>query len=335
MLSAMNRNKQLVVAALAALLPLATGCGDSGSSSEAHAAGRLTGTVSIDGSSTVFPITEAVAEEFRTVQPDIRVTVGVSGTGGGFKKFIAGETDISDASRYIKQKEVDGCSKAGIEYIELPVAYDGLAVVVNKNNSFAASMTVEELNKMWAADATAKTWKDIRPEWPDREFHLYAPGQDSGTFDYFTEAVNGKSGNCRPDATFSEDDNVLVRGVVGDEDGIAFFGLAYYEENKGQLNCVAIDGGNGPVKPSMETVENATYSPLSRPLFIYVRPDAAERPEVDAFVTFYLEKARELAGEVGYVPFPETLYKGIRERYQSRVSGTEAGKEGGLADLYL
>ncbi len=321
-------------AALAALASLAAGCSNS-TQSEAQAAGKLTGTVAIDGSSTVFPITEAVAEEFRRIQPDVRVTVGVSGTGGGFKKFMAGETDISDASRYIKGKEQDGCSAAGIEYIELPVAYDGLAVVVNKENDFAKSMTVAELNAMWSADSKARTWKDIRPEWPDREFKLFSPGQDSGTFDYFTEVVNGKSGNCRPDATFSEDDNVLVRGVVGDKDGIAFFGLAYYVENEGQLNCVSIDGGKGPVTPSIQTVESGEYSPLSRPLFIYVAKSAAERPEVNAFIEFYLKSARQISGEVGYVPFPEKISMGLQGRYKSRVTGTQSGVEGTIEELYM
>lgn len=321
------------ILAIASLAALVSACGDSGSS-ETQAAGRLSGTVSIDGSSTVFPITEAVAEEYRGVQPDVRVTVGVSGTGGGFKKFIAGETDISDASRYIKGKEQTGCADASIDYVELPVAYDGLAVVVHKDNDFATTMTVPELRAMWAADSASKKWSDIRADWPDREFNLYAPGQDSGTFDYFTEVVNGKSGNCRPDATFSEDDNVLVRGVAGDPDGIAFFGLAYYVENQDKLGVVAIDGGSGPVTPSMETVENATYTPLSRPLFIYARVKATERPEVDSFIRFYLENARTLAGEVGYVPFPQEIYDGLMQRYEQRVTGTESGKPGTVAELY-
>lgn len=315
-------------------MALVAGCGNSGES-EAHAGNSLTGTVAIDGSSTVFPITEAVAEEYRAVQPKVRVTVGVSGTGGGFKKFIAGETDISDASRFIKEKEVTGCAENGREFIELPVAYDGLAVVVNKSNDFAKDMTVDELRRMWASDSVAKKWSDIRPEWPAREFKLFAPGQDSGTFDYFTDEVNGESGNCRADVTFSEDDNVLVRGVIGEEDGMAFFGLAYYVENQSKLNCVAIDGGNGPVAPSMETVENGTYAPLSRPLFIYVSTEAAKRPEVNGFVNFYLTEARNLAGEVGYVPFPQKIYDSLLKRYETGVTGSESGEEGSVEDLYL
>ena len=313
------------------LAGLLAACGGAGN--DVAQAGGLRGNVSVDGSSTVFPITEAVAEEFRSVQADVRVTVGVSGTGGGFKRFIAGELDIADASRLIKSSEQARCLAEGREYIELPVAYDGLAVVVNKANSFAKEMTIEELQKMWNRDSTVKTWQDIRPEWPDREFHLYSPGQDSGTFDYFTDTVNGKSGNCRADATFSEDDNVLVRGVVGDKDGMAFFGLAYYIENQDQLNCVAIDGGKGAILPSVTTVENGTYAPLSRPLFIYVSPESAERPEVNAFVEFYLENAASLAGEVGYVPFPASIYRAIQKRYASRIVGS-AGSEGTMKELY-
>jgi phosphate transport system substrate-binding protein len=325
--------KNIRISALVLALLSACGGGDSG---QVQAGDGLRGTVAIDGSSTVFPITEAVAEEYREVQPRVRITVGVSGTGGGFKKFIAGETDITDASRYIKGVELDHCLEAGHEFIELPVAYDGLAIVVNKANTFAKSMTVEELRRMWASDSVASKWSDIRPEWPDRKFKLFAPGQDSGTFDYFTEVVNGKSGNCRGDVTFSEDDNVLVRGVVGDEDGIAFFGLAYYVENSGTLNCVAVDPGDGhAVKPSRQTVEDGSYTPLSRPLFIYVAVEAAERPEVDDFVRFYLQQARDLAGEVGYVPMPAKIYEGIQKRYEQRVTGSETGKAGTVEDLYL
>jgi phosphate transport system substrate-binding protein len=314
------------------LLSLAASCG--GSSEGVTNAAGLEGRVAIDGSSTVFPITEAVAEEYRAVQPKVRVTVGVSGTGGGFKKFIAGDTDISDASRFIKPNELEACEANGREFIEIPVAYDGLAVIVNKGNEFCSTMTVDELRRMWAADSVAKKWSDIRPEWPDREFKLYAPGQDSGTFDYFTEVVNGESGNCRADATFSEDDNVLVRGISGDADGIGFFGLAYYEENSGILNCVAIDGGAGPVLPSLETVERGTYTPLSRPLFIYVSTEAAKRPEVEDFVRFYIEEAATLAGEVGYVAMPKELYTAIGKRFANRVTGSQMGKEGTMAELY-
>ncbi len=317
--------------ALASLLSFTSACGDSVDASS----GALEGTISIDGSSTVFPITEAVAEEFRKVEPKVRVTVGVSGTGGGFKKFTVGETDVSDASRYIKDKEISACDSNGTEFIELPVAYDGIAVIVNKGNDFARSMTIAELNAMWKSGSKAKTWKDIRPDWPDRPFRLYAPGQDSGTFDYFTDEVNGKSGNCRADATFSEDDNVLVRGVAGDPEGIGYFGFAYYTENKDQLNIVAIDGGSGPIVPSLETIGSGTYSPLSRPLFIYASTKAVQKVEVDAFLKFYLDEMGRLAQEVGYVPLPEHLTKAIVARYASQKTGTTRDMDVSFEARYL
>lgn len=294
----------------------------------------LSGTVAIDGSSTVFPITEAVAEEYRLqVAPRARVTVGVSGTGGGFKKFIQGETDISDASRYIKGSEVERLEEAKREFIELPVAYDGLAVVVNKSNDFAKSMTIAELRKMWQAGSTAKTWQDIRADWPARPFKLYAPGQDSGTFDYFTETVNGKSGNCRPDATFSEDDNTLVTGIAGDRDGIGFFGIAYYLENTERLNLLAIDGGEGPITPTEATIADGTYSPLSRPLFIYVAKAAKEKELVDSFVNFYLANMTQLASEVGYVGLPADVTALVKARYENGVTGTMREMKGPLKEL--
>lgn len=323
----------------AALAGMIASCGgDNGveaHSQDQNSSPKLSGTVDMDGSSTVYPISEAIAEEYRSAQPDVPVQIGVSGTGGGFKKFIAGETDVSNASRFIKQKEIDGALAAGLEYIELPVAYDGLAVVVNKENDWVTSMTIDELNRMWNADATATKWSDIRAGWPDREFKLFAPGQDSGTFDYFTETVNGKSQNCRADATFSEDDNILVTGIAGTRDGIGFFGLAYYEENMDKLNIVKIDGGNGPVEPTMETVESGEYAPLSRPLFIYVSVEAAKRPEVENFINFYLDQAPVLAAETGYVPLPAKVYEAIKKRFADRTTGTMTGKEGSLESLYL
>jgi len=293
------------------------GCGGTGGDEDG-----LSGTVAIDGSSTVYPITEAVAEEFRTEAPGVRVTVGVSGTGGGFERFGTGETDISDASRYIKESEIETCAEHGIEFIELPIAFDGIAIVVNPDNEFATDITADELRAMWAADATSRTWADIREGWPDRPFQLFAPGQDSGTFDYFTEAINGESGNCRADCTFSEDDNVLVRGVAGESDGIGFFGYAYYVENQDKLRAVPVDDGGGPVMPSMETIAEGTYTPLSRPIFIYVGAEAAQRPEVDAFVDFYLDEAGTLSAEVGYVPLPDDLMARVREVYDARRTGT-------------
>ena len=283
---------------------------------------RLRGTVSIDGSSTVFPISEAVAEEFLAVQPRVRVTVGVSGTGGGFKKFLAGEIDINDASRPIKMKEVKQASASGIGFIELPIAYDGLSVVVNTKNDWVDHLTITELNKIWQPGSSVKRWSDVRDGWPETEIQLYGPGTDSGTFDYFTETINGKSGASRPDYTANEDDNALVRGISGDEGSLGYFGYAYYAANKDKLRVVAIDGGKGPVAPTEITINNGTYAPLSRPVFIYVRPDALDRKEVRAFVDFYIESAPMLATEVGYIPLPDSVYAGAKQRVESREIGT-------------
>ena len=283
---------------------------------------RLRGTVSIDGSSTVFPISEAVAEEFLAVQPRVRVTVGVSGTGGGFKKFLAGEIDINDASRPIKMKEVKQASASGIGFIELPIAYDGLSVVVNTKNDWVDHLTITELNKIWQPGSSVTRWSDVRDGWPETEIQLYGPGTDSGTFDYFTETINGKSGASRPDYTANEDDNALVRGISGDEGSLGYFGYAYYAANKDKLRVVAIDGGKGPVAPTEMTINNGTYAPLSRPVFIYVRPDALDRKEVRAFVDFYIESAPMLATEVGYIPLPDSVYAGAKQRVESREIGT-------------
>lgn len=269
----------------------------------------LAGEIKIDGSSTVFPITEAVAEEFLAVHPDVKVPVGVSGTGGGFKKWIAKETDISDASRPIKDQEAADAKAAGIEYIELEVAFDGLSVLVNPENTWVESLTVEELKKIWAPDSTVKTWQDVRPEWPADAIKLYAPGTDSGTFDYFTEEINGESGAIRPDFTASEDDNVLVQGIAGDKNALGFFGFAYYEENQDKLKLVAIDSGSGPILPNFDTIKDGTYKPLSRPLFMYVNKESLSRPEVKSFLTFYLESAKDIVKSVGYVALPDEKYE--------------------------
>ena len=280
----------------------------------------LKGTVKVDGSSTVFPITEAVAEEFGKVKANrrVRVTVGVSGTGGGFKKFLAGETDINDASRPIKQKEIDKAKKNGVQYIELPVAYDGLSVVVNKSNTWVDFLTVAELHKIWKPGSTVKTWKDIRSSWPNQKIQLYGPGTDSGTFDYFTEVINGKSQVSRSDFTKSEDDNVLVTGVAGDKGSLGYFGFAYYVENKDKLKVVPIkQGDKNPVPPTMTTINNGSYAPLSRPIFIYVNLKSAHKPEVREFVRFYLKQAKELATEVGYVPLPDQEYQKYLDKFES------------------
>jgi len=291
-------------------------------------AAPLSGTVKVDGSSTVFPITEAVAEEFQIANPKVRVTVGISGTGGGFKKFYAGEIDVSDASRPIAAAEMEAAAKNGVEYVELPVAYDGLSIVVNPRNTFVSSLTVEELKKIWQPESTVKLWSDVRPEWPAKPISLYGAGHDSGTFDYFTEAIVGKAKSCRSDYTASEDDNVLVQGVEGDQNALGFFGYAYYAENTSRLKLVSVDPGTGAVAPSEETIRNGTYTPLSRPIFIYVSTAAAARPEVTAFVEFYLENAPALVAEVGYVPLPAAVYDLALARFEQRTAGTVFGGEG-------
>jgi len=286
----------------------------------------LSGTVTIDGSSTVFPISEAVAEEFQKKYPKVKVTVGISGTGGGFKKFCNKEIDISDASRPIKDSELEACQKAGREFIELPVAFDGLAVVVNPQNDWVDQLTVEELNLIWKPESQGviTRWNQVRPNWPDAPLNLYGAGTDSGTFDYFTEAINGKAGASRGDYTASEDDNVLVQGVAGDKNALGYFGLAYALENAGRVKIVPIVNPKTgqPVSPDLETVKTGQYQPLSRPLFIYVARDQADRPEVQAFVEFYLDHAAALSQEVGYIPLPDEAYALAKQRFQQRKTGS-------------
>ena len=285
---------------------LVAGCG--GQSQGNGVGEELSGTIRIDGSSTVYPISQAVAEEFMYEYPEVNVTVGFSGTGGGFKKSTAGEIEISDASRPIKEEELAMAEQNGIEFIELQVAIDGLAVVVNSGNDFVDFLTVDELKKIWEPGSTVKYWSDVRPEWPQEEIKLYGPGPDSGTFDYFTEAVVGESGASRADYTASEDDNVLVTGVAGDKYSLGYFGYAYYEANKDKIKAVPIDGGNGPVEPTAESINQGAYTPLSRPLYIYVNKEYYEtRPEVKTFVQYYMDIVSDIAQEVGFVPLPDDV----------------------------
>ena len=264
---------------------------------------ELSGDVEIDGSSTVAPITEAVAEEFGAVYGDVRVTVGVSGTGGGFKRFTVGETDISDASRPIKDIEAAIAAENGVNYLELTVALDGLAVMVNTSNDFVECLTVEELNAIWRPESTVGSWDDVRASFPNQPINLYGPDTESGTFDYFTHEINGDEGVSRADYVASSDDNLLVQGVRGDRNSLGYFGYAYYAENRDSLKLVAIDGGSGCVTPSDETVGDGSYSPLARPIYIYVDTDKLRaRPELKAFIDFYLDNAPELVAEIGYTP---------------------------------
>jgi len=287
-------------------------CGDPGTNNATDGAEQITGEVKIDGSSTVYPISEAVAEEFRIEQPKVRVTVGLSGTGGGFKKFSRGETDINNASRPIKAEEIQACEANNVHYLELTVAFDGLSVVVNPQNTWVNDITVAELKKMWEPESQnkVKKWSEIRAGWPDEEFRLYGAGTESGTYDYFTEAIVGKSHSSRGDYTASEDDNVLVQGVSSDKNALGFFGFAYYEENADKLKLVPVneEKGAGPVLPSIETVKNKTYSPLSRPLFIYVNSEAVKKPGVKELVSFYLQSSAELVKEVGFIPLTTEEY---------------------------
>lgn len=290
---------------------------------------NLRGDIIIDGSSTFFPISEAVAEEFgKLTRNKVRVTVGVSGTGGGFKKFCNGETDISNASRPIKASEVELCAAAGIEFVELPVAIDGLTVTVNPENDFVQCITLADLNIIWAPEAEGEVtrWNQVRPEWPDEPLRLYGPGVDSGTFDYFTETVSGQAGASRGDFTSSEDDNLLVQGVSGDRGGLGYFGYAYFMENQDKLKAVAIDGGAGCVIPTEATINDGTYAPLSRPLFIYLRKDAADNLHVVEFIRYHLgAEGRELVTEVGYIPFPAQVYDLALDRFEKRLVGTIFG----------
>jgi len=288
---------RLLPALGAALLLVACGGGEAG---DAGAGATLSGEVLIDGSSTVFPIAEAIAEEFQAANPDVRVSVGFSGSGGGFKRFCNGEIDLANASRPIKDSEVEACAAAGIQFTELPVAWDGLSVIANPANPFLQCLTVDELRKVWEPGSAVRTWRDVRAEWPAEEIKLYGPGTDSGTFDYFTETVNGESGASRPDYQASEDDNILVQGVAGDTYSLGYFGYAYYSENADKLKLVEVDGGGGCVAPSDATIADGSYTPLSRPLFVYVKHAALARPEVKAYLEFLVRNAQEVVPATGY-----------------------------------
>ena len=299
-----SRQARVTGTLLLLLIPLAA-CGGGETEGEV---GGLTGMVTIDGSSTVFPISEAMAEEFQIANRGVRVTVGISGTGGGFKKFCSGEIDISDASRPIKQSEVELCRENGIDPMEIPVAWDGLTVVRNPANDWATCMTVDELKRVWQPGSSITRWSQVRSGWPEEEIKLYGPDTDSGTFDYFTKAIVGEEDASRDDYTASADDNVLVVGVAGDRGSLGYFGYAYYEESSDVLGAVAVDNGEGCVLPDRATIETGTYAPLSRPMFIYTKAQALAKPQVRAFLQFYLDNAPTLVSEVGYVPLADQRY---------------------------
>jgi phosphate transport system substrate-binding protein len=279
----------------------------------------LEGSIKIDGSGTVFPVSEATAEEFLRMAPKVKVTVGESGTGGGFKKFGAGVIDICDASRDIKDAEIALCSENGIDYVQLTVALDGITIVVNKENTWATTITTEELKKLWEPNSKITKWNEIRKDWPNEEIHLYGPNTSHGTYDFFTEVIMGESGASRTDYNAVSDYNVAVQGIEKDKNALGYFGLSYYEENKDKLGVVAIDNGNGAVLPSIETVADNSYAPLSRSLFIFVSKKSAQRPEVQKFVEFYLDNAPQLSEEVGYVPMPTSGYDAQKEVFKKFI----------------
>ncbi|MEJ9228999.1 PstS family phosphate ABC transporter substrate-binding protein [Peribacillus butanolivorans] len=302
-----------MTAVMGGVIAVAAGCGSNDTSNSGKenetASDKLKGEVIMDGSSTVFPIMEAVAEEYMAAQPDVKVSVGSSGTGGGFKKFIAGETDLSNASRPVKDEESALLDEKGVKYTEMKLAFDGISIVVNKDNEFIDKMTVDELKKLWVDNGSVKKWSDIRPEWPKEEIKFYSPGTDSGTYDYFNEVILEEKPMVE-NATLSEDDNVLVQGVEGDKNAIGFFGFAYYAENKDKLKVVSIDNGKGAVEPTHETIKSGEYAPLSRPLYTYVsNKSVAEKEQVADYTQFVIENAGELSEEVGYVSLPEEEYK--------------------------
>ena len=315
-----SRNRILLLAGiLAAFAVAAVACGSDESAPNGSSGDQgtdppvsqdLTGTIQIDGSSTVFPVTQAVAEEFRADGNNgVQIVIGVSGTGGGMKRFTAGEIAITNASRKIKESEAQAAADNGIEFVELRVALDGLSVLVHPNNDFVSCLTTDELNEIWEPGSEIDNWNQVRDGFPDRPIRLYGPGTDSGTFDYFTDEINGEEGATRSDYTPSEDDNVLVQGISGDRNSLGYFGYAYYTENTDRLKLVGVDSGGGCVEPTEETINNGTYAPLSRPLFIYVNTAEMGKPEVKAFLRYFMTEGGALAEEVGYVSLPDSVYE--------------------------
>lgn len=306
-----------------AIFSLLISCGSSPNNESDAANYKNNSSVSIDGSSTVFPITEAVAEEFRKQDPATKVTVGISETGGGFKKFARGVIDISNASRVIKESEKEDCKKNGVEFIKIAIALDGLAVITNISNNWADEISTTELERLWQSSAQEKviSWNQVNSEWPNKEIHLFGPGTASGTYDYFSEKICVDEGGTRGDYTASEDDNVLVQGIARDKYGLGFFGLAYYNENKKRLKLLAINNGDTTIYPSFESIKNGIYTPLTRKIYIYISKDAAARPEIQAFVNFYISNAKELSTEVGYIPLSDDEYDHQSQRFAEFCKG--------------
>jgi len=298
-----NSRRYLLPVALAAVLGMSA-CGGEDAGTDSGGT-KLSGTIKVDGSSTVAPLSEAAAELFREENSGVQVTVGTSGTGGGFEKFCAGETDISDASRPIKDKEKAACEAKGIKFTEVQVANDALTVVVNKDNNWVDCLTVDHLKKMWDQGSTVKTWNQVDPKFPNEPLKLFGAGTDSGTFDYFTAEINGEEGRSRTDYNATEDDNVTVTGVSGTKGGLGYFGLSYFESNKSKLKAVKIDGGDGCVEASTKTAQDGTYTPLSRPLFVYPSAAALKRPEVEAYLKFYVDNASDIATQAQFVPMTD------------------------------
>jgi phosphate transport system substrate-binding protein len=321
-----TRTLLLVLLTVGALAPVVAGCGGDddeagGGTTTAETGGSLSGRIQADGSSTVGPFTTAAAERFQDENPDVQVTVGISGTGGGFERFCAGETDISNASRPIKDEEKAVCEQNGVEYVEFQVANDALSLVVNKENDWATCLTVEQLKKIWEPGSKVNNWNQVDPAFPDEELKLFGPGTDSGTFDYFTDEINGEEGASRSDYQASEDDNVVVQGISGEKGGLGYFGFSYFEENQDTLKALEVDGGEGCVAPSAATAQDGTYTPLSRPLFVYVKKESFAKPEVEAFVQSMLDDEVAIAESADFVPMTDEQLTAERQKFDTAVSG--------------
>lgn len=323
-------NSNWLIAGALALSVAVSGCGSGTGSSTSGTTGgtpaptgtAVTGSIRIDGSSTVFPITAALVEVFRTKQPDVQVAAAEAGTGAGFKKFATGEIDIANASKPISTSQVEAATKGGVEFIELPIAYDGLSIVVNKDNTWLKSITTEQLSKIWNKDSKVKMWSDVDPSWPKQEIKLYGPTSDHGSYEYFNEVISGDKANARQDYEKTNDYNALVAGVGSNKGALGYVGFAYVKQNPGMLRVIPVDAGKGAIEPSDETIMDGTYAPLSRPLLMYVNKKSAAKPEVKAFIEFALGEGKEAVSAAGFVPLPDDLYAKVLARFQAGKTGT-------------